>query len=99
MISILRASGRNARIARSSPIRCGPRMRNGSEYVPDKKLFSSSGGIPATEKGFVISIQPRGRPWVFNGFYRPVGLSTKSEIRISKQYRIMNVRNGGGFLL
>src|SRR5437762_12841639 len=65
-MSILRASGRNARIARSSPIRWGPRMRNGSECAPERKVFSSSGGIPATEKGFIVSIQPRVRAWLFN---------------------------------
>src|ERR1700736_1786944 len=65
-MSILRASGRKARMARSSPIRCGPRTRNGSECVPERKLFNSSGGSPATENGF-MSLQPRVRAWLFNG--------------------------------
>src|SRR5207245_1876541 len=64
-MSIMRASGRKARIARSSPIRCGPRIRNGSECVPERKLFNSSGGNPATENGF-MSIQPRVRAQLFN---------------------------------
>src|SRR5260370_42357101 len=41
-------------MARSSPIRCGPKIRNGSECVPERKLFNSSGGNPATTKGFMI---------------------------------------------
>src|SRR5256886_9905427 len=52
-------------MARSSPIRCGPKIRNGSEWVPERKLFSSSGGNPATAKGF-MTIQPRVRAWLFN---------------------------------
>src|SRR6266576_3884151 len=53
-MSIFRASGRKARISRSSPTRCGPRMRNGSECVPVRKLVSSSGGRPAIWKGFMV---------------------------------------------
>jgi len=66
MMSIFCASGRKARIAKSSPTRWGPRIRNGSECVPERKLFNSSGGNPVISKGRMGKLQPRSCHALFN---------------------------------
>ena len=48
-------SGRKTRTARSSPTRCGPKIRNGSECAPATSLSISSAGKPVTSKELIAA--------------------------------------------
>ena len=53
------ASGRKTRMTRSSPTRCGPRMRNGSGCAPARNIASSSVGRPRISKELMRSVRSK----------------------------------------